>query len=57
MQGQSLVNQLTLMKDLDQFSLLAFNVMEQKLDYKTAHTLQSIRALTLLMLVLHVLVS
>ena len=45
------------MKDLDQFSLLVFNVMEQKLDYRIVATQQRILALTLLMLVLRVLVG
>ena len=53
-QVQFLVVQLTLMKDLDQFSLLVFNVMEQKLGYRTVATQQRILALTLLMLVSHV---
>ena len=45
------------MMDLGQFSLLIFNVMEQKLDYRTVATQQRILALTLLMLVLRVLVG
>ena len=47
----------TLMKDLDQFNLLAFSAMEQKLDYGTVLTQYKTPALTHLMLVLHVLVS
>ena len=57
MQVQLLVAQPTLMKDLDQFNLLAFNAMEQKLDYRTVLTQHKILAPTQLMLVLHVLVS
>ena len=56
-QVQFLVDQLTSMKDLGQFSLLVFNVMEQKLDYRTVATQQRILALTLLMLVSRVLVG
>jgi hypothetical protein len=56
-QVQLLVAQLTLMKDSDLFSLLAFNAMEQKLDYGTVLTQHKILALIQLMLVLHVLVS
>ena len=52
-----LVAQPTLMKDLDQFNLLAFNAMEQKLDYRIVLTQYRILALTQLMLELHVLVS
>ena len=52
-----LVAQPTLMKDLDQFNLLAFNAMEQKLDYRIVLTQYRILALIQLMLELHVLVS
>ena len=57
LQVQLLVAQPTLMKDLDQFNLLAFNAMEQKLDYRTVPTQHKILALIQLMLVLHVLVG
>ena len=57
MQVQLLIAQPTLMKDLDQFNLLVFNAMEQKLDYETVLTQYKTLALTHLMLVLHVLVS
>ena len=57
MQVQLLVAQPTLMKDLDQFNLLAFNAMEQKLDYRTVLTQHKTLALTQPMLVLRVLVS
>ena len=57
MQVQLLVAQPTLMKDLDQFNLLAFNAMEQKPDYGTVLTQHKTLALTQLMLVLRVLVS
>ena len=56
-QVQLLVAQPTLMKDLDQFNLLVFSAMEQKLDYGTVLTQYKTPALTHLMLVLHVLVS
>ena len=52
-----LVAQPLLIKDLDQFNLLVFNAMEQKRDYRTVLTQHKTLALTLLMLVLHVLVS
>ena len=45
------------MKDLDQFNLLAFSAMEQKLDYKIVLTQYKTLALIQLMLVLHALVS
>ena len=45
------------MKDLDQFNLLAFSAMEQKLDYETVLTQYKTPAPIQLMLVLHVLVS
>ena len=57
MQVQLLVTKLTLVKGLDQFYLLTFNVLEQKLDYRTVLTQHKIHVLTQLMLVLHVLVS
>ena len=47
----------TLMKDLDQFNLLAFSAMEQKLDYRTVLTQYKTLALIQLTLVLHALVS
>ena len=56
-QVQYLVGQPTLMRDLDQSSSLVFNAMEQKPDYRTVPTHDKILALTLLMLVLHVLVG
>ena len=56
-QVQLLVTQPTLMKDLDQFNLLAFSAMEQKLDYETVLTQYKTLALIQLMLVSHVLVS
>ena len=56
-QVQLLVAQPTLMKDLDQFNLLAFSAMEQKLDYRTVLTQYKTFALTQLTLELHVLVS
>ena len=52
-----LIVQPTLMKDLDQFNLLAFSAMEQKLDYRTVLTQYKTLALIQLMLVLHALVS
>ena len=52
-----LVTQPTLVKDLDQIKLLAFNAMEQKLDYETVRTQYRILALIQLMLELHALVS
>ena len=56
-QGQFLVDQPTSMKVLDQFSLLPFNALELKLDYRTAHTHNRTLALILLMLEPLVLVS
>ena len=45
------------MRDLDQFTLLAFSAMEQKLDYGTVPTHKKILVPILLMLVSHVLVG
>ena len=46
MQVQLLIAQPTLVKDLDWFNLLAFNAMEQKLDYRTVLTQHKILVLT-----------
>ena len=56
-QGQFLVDQPTLMRVLDQCSLLPFNAMVLKLDCRTAHTHNRTLAPILLMLEPHVLVG
>ena len=52
-QGVLLVHQPTLMRGLDQFSLLPFNAVVQKLDCRTAHIRGRTLALILLTLESH----